>query len=158
MPLSRDLREFIECLNSNKVEYLVVGALAVSWHGFPRYSADIDFLTRPSQANATRVLRALSQFGFGSLNLSASDLTLPGRVVQLGYEPNRIDLLTSITGVSFDDAWDDRVPGDLDGIPVHFIGRSSLLRNRRHRSRQGPHRRGGTPQAEAVELAVLARR
>ena len=76
MPLSRDLREFIECLNSNEVEYLVVGALAVSWHGFPRYSADIDFPIRPSHANAVRVLRALSQFGFGSLDISAADLTV----------------------------------------------------------------------------------
>jgi len=67
MPLSSDLREFIECLNSNEVEYPVVGALAVSWHGFPRYSADIDFPIRPSHTNAARVLRALSQFGFGSL-------------------------------------------------------------------------------------------
>ena len=105
MPLSSDLREFIECLNSNEVEYLVVGALAVSWHGFPRYSADIDFLIRPSRANADRVLRALSQFGFGSLDISSSDLTVTGKVIQLGYEPNRIDLMTSVTGVSFDDAW-----------------------------------------------------
>jgi len=73
MPLSSDLREFIECLNSNGVEYLVVGALAVSWHGFPRYSADIDFLVRPSHANAVRALRALSQFGFDSLDISVSD-------------------------------------------------------------------------------------
>jgi hypothetical protein len=79
MPLSKDLREFIECLNSNKVEYLVVGALAVSWHGLPRYSADIDFPIRPSHANAERVLWALSQFGFGSLDISASDLTLTGK-------------------------------------------------------------------------------
>jgi hypothetical protein len=69
-------------LNSNEVEYLVVGALAVSWHGFPRYSADIDFLIRPNHANAERVLRALSQFGFGSLDISVSDLTLPGKVIQ----------------------------------------------------------------------------
>jgi hypothetical protein len=130
MPLSRDLREFIECLNSNEVEYLIVGALAVSWHGFARYSADVDFLIRPSQANAVRVLRALSQFGFGSLDISASDLTSSGKVIQLGYEPNRIDLMTSVTGVSFDDAWDDRDTGDLDGLRVNFIGRSSLLRNK----------------------------
>ena len=129
MPLSRDLREFIECLNSNEVEYLVVGALAVSWHGFPRYSADVDFLIRPSQANAVRVPRALYQFGFSSLDISA-DLTATGKVIQLGYEPNRIDLMTSVTGVSFDDAWDDRAPGDLDGLPVNFIGRLSLLRNK----------------------------
>ena len=84
MLLSRELREFIECLNSNEVEYLVVGALAVSWHGFPRYSADVDLLIRPSHANAERVLRALSQFGFGSLGIPASDLTLTGKVIQLG--------------------------------------------------------------------------
>jgi hypothetical protein len=130
MPLSSDLREFIECLNSNEVEYLVVGALPVSWHGFPRYSADIDFLIRPSHANALRVLRALSQFGFGSLGISVTDLIQPGKVIQLGYEPNRIDLMTSVTGVSFDDAWDDRARGDLDGLPVNFMGRSSLLRNK----------------------------
>src|SRR5258708_10244884 len=105
MPLHKDLREFIECLNSSRVEYLVVGALAVSWHGFPRYSADVDFLIRPSQANAVRVLRALSQFGFGSLDVSASDLTVTGKVIQLGYEPNRIDLMTSVTGGSFGEAW-----------------------------------------------------
>jgi hypothetical protein len=114
----------------NEVEYLIVGALAVSWRGFPRYSADIDFLIRPIDGNAVRVLRALSQFGFGSLDISRSDLTLAGKVIQLGYEPNRIDLMTSVTGVSFDDAWEDRAPGELDGLPVNFIGRSSLLRNK----------------------------
>jgi hypothetical protein len=130
MPLSKDLREFIECLNSNEVEYLVVGALAVSWHGFPRYSADADFLIRLSHVNAERALRALAQFGFGSLDISASDLILTGKVIQLVYEPNRIDLMTSVTGVSFADAWEDRAPGNLDGLPVNFIGRSFLLRNK----------------------------
>jgi hypothetical protein len=90
----------------------------------------IDFLLRPLPANAQRVLRALSQFGFGNLGISASDLTAPGKVIQLGYEPNRIDLMTSITGVSFDEAWEDRAPGDLDGLPVNFIGRAALLRNK----------------------------
>ena len=94
MPLSRGLREFIECLNSNEVDYLVVGALAVSWHGFPRYSADVDFLIRPSHANAERVLRATADFGFGSLDISAAYLTIQGKVIQLGHEPNRIDLMT----------------------------------------------------------------
>ena len=130
MPLSRDLHEFIGCLNSNKVEYLIVGAMAVSWHGFPRYSGDIDFLVRSDLANAELILRALSQFGFGNLGISAGDFTAPGKVVQLGYEPNRIDLLTSVTGVSFDEAWESRSAGELDGIPVHFIGRAALLRNK----------------------------
>jgi hypothetical protein len=124
MPLSKDLREFVECLNSNRVEYLVVGALAVSWHRFPRYSADVDFLVRPSPANAERLLSAVHQFGFGSPDISMDDLTASGKVIQLGYEPNRIDLMTSITGVTFDDARETRSSGDLDGTPIHFIGRA----------------------------------
>jgi hypothetical protein len=99
------------------------------------------------------VLRALSQLGFGSFDITAADLTGAGKVIQLGYEPNRIDLMTSISGVSFDEAWDDRAPGDLDGLPVNFIGRSSLLRNGCHWPRQGSHRRRGASEAETVELA-----
>ena len=130
MPLSRDLQEFAECLNSNKVEFPIVGALAVSWHGFPRYSGDIDFPIRPTDENARRVKSALAQFGFGALDIALSDLTGPGKVVQLGYAPNRIDLLTSITGVTFEEAWETRESGDLVGLPVFFIGRSALLRNK----------------------------
>jgi len=130
MPLHKDLQEFIECLNSSKVEYLVVGALAVSWYGFPRYSADVDFLIRPSLDNAKRLLEAIRMFGIGSLTLSAEDFAVPDKVVQLGVQPNRIDLMTSITGVSFEDAWDSRVSGAVEGIPVQFIGRTALLRNK----------------------------
>lgn len=130
MSLSKDLREFIECLNSNKVEYLIVGAFAVSWYGFPRYSADIDVLVRSDTDNAEAVLRAISQFGMGALGISIGDLTTAGTVIQLGYEPNRIDLLTSVTGVSFDEAWKERSAGEVDGVPVVFIGRAALLRNK----------------------------
>jgi hypothetical protein len=130
MPLSKDLREFIECLNSNKAEYLVVGAFAVSWHGFPRYSGDIDFLVRPTPENAALVLRAIADFGMGSLDISVADLAVPGKVVQIGLEPNRIDLMSSVTGVTFDEAWAEKESGQLDGVPVHFIGRSALLRNK----------------------------
>ena len=130
MPLNKDLREFIECLNSNKVEYLIVGAMAVSWHGFPRYSGDIDFLVRPDAANAERVLKSLRDFGFGKLDIAASDLTAPGKVIQLGREPNRIDILTSVTAVTFEDAWTSRSAGKLDGIDVQFIGRDALLKNK----------------------------
>ncbi len=130
MPLHRDLREFVECLNSSKVDYLVVGALAVSWHGFPRYSADIDFLVRPTRENASRVMDALDRFGFGSLGITVEDFSVPGKVIQMGYEPNRIDVMTSVTGVTFDEAWEGRSTGELDGIPVQFIGRAALLRNK----------------------------
>ncbi len=130
MRLQKDLKEFIECFNSSKVEYLVVGALAVSWYGFPRYSADVDLLVRPSSENAERILQALGNFGMGSLGLSSENFRMPGKVVQLGVEPNRIDLLTSITGVSFEDAWESRASGTLDEIPVQFIGREALVRNK----------------------------
>jgi hypothetical protein len=130
MSLSKDLREFIECLNSNRVDYLVVGALAVSWHGFPRYSADVDFLVRPTELNSQRLLNAIREFGFGSLDTLLQDLTVPGKVIQLGFEPNRIDLMTSVTGVSFEDAWQTRSSGQLDGIPVDFIGRTACYATR----------------------------
>ena len=105
MPLNKDLREFLGLLNSNGVEYLVVGAFAVAFHGFPRYTADLDLLVRPTAENADRVLRTLSEFGFGKLDIQAADLREPGMVVQLGVKPNRIDLLTAISGVSFEEAW-----------------------------------------------------
>jgi hypothetical protein len=131
MALTKDSREFIGCLHSNRVEFLIVGAMAVSWHGFPRYSGDIDFFVRPDRENALRLLAALEQFGFGSLGITPDDLSAENRVIQLGVEPNRIDLMTSISGVSFDEAWQSRVPASLDGIEVDFIGREALIRNKR---------------------------
>ncbi len=130
MPLNKDLREFLGLLNSNEVEYLVVGAFAVAYHGFPRYTADLDLFIRPNPENAGRVLRALSQFGFGSAGILAEDLQAPGKVIQLGVQPNRVDLLTAISGVSFEEAWAARIKADLEGIPACFIGRAALLRNK----------------------------
>src|SRR5258708_32883638 len=99
MPLNNDLREFVALLNSNRVEYLIVGAFAVAHHGFPRYTRDLDILVRPRADNAWRTLEALTQFGFGALGIRSEDLESPGKVVQLGIPPNRIDLLTSISGL-----------------------------------------------------------
>jgi hypothetical protein len=108
-----------------------VGALAVSWHGFPRYSGDIDFFVRPGRENALRLMAALERFGFGGLGITLEDLSTEDRVIQLGVEPNRIDLMTSISGISFEEAWQSRVPATLDGIEVDFIGREALIRNKR---------------------------
>ena len=130
MQLSKDLREFVELLTSNKVEYLVVGAFAVAWHGYVRFTADIDFLIRPDPANAELVVKTLRDFGFASLGVSREDLIEPGRIVQLGVKPNRIDLITSIAGVTFEEAWASRVAGTLDGLPVAYIGREALIRNK----------------------------
>jgi hypothetical protein len=130
MPLNKDWRTFLELLNSNEVEYLVVGAFAVAFHGFPRYTADLDLLVRPTDENANRVMRALSEFGFGKVGIEVTDLVSPGIVVQLGVKPNRIDLLTAISGVSFEEAWTARNEAELDGIATHFIGLAALLRNK----------------------------
>jgi hypothetical protein len=131
MRLPKDWREFIGSLNSGEVEYLIVGAFALAFHGFPRYTGDIDILVRATPVNARKMVQVLSDFGFGSLGLSASDFLTLGRVIQLGLAPNRIDLLTSITGVEFEDAWQRRVPAELDGVPVLFIDRESLIRNKK---------------------------
>lgn len=130
MQLSKDLREFVELLNSNRVEYVVVGAFAVAWHGYARFTADIDFLVRPDRSNAELVVRALTDFGFASLGIALEDLMRPGRIVQLGVKPNRIDLITSIAGVTFEEVWTSRVAGMLDGLPVAYIGRDALIRNK----------------------------
>ena len=87
-------------------------------------------LVRPKGENARRVLHALAQFGFGGLGIRAEDLEAPGKVMQLGVSPNRIDLITSISGVTFEQAWDSREPAELDGVAVFFIGRTPLLRNK----------------------------
>lgn len=130
MPLNSDLREFVALLNSKEVDYLVVGAFAVSFHGYPRYTADLDVLVKPTIENAKRLLQVLSAFGFESLRVTEADLTEPDRVIQLGVNPNRIDLLTSISGVTFEEAWSGHCDGELDGIPTQFIGRRELIRNK----------------------------
>jgi hypothetical protein len=130
MRLNKDLKEFVELLNANRVEYLVVGAFAVAWHGYARFTADIDFLVRPTAANAEAVLAVFRQFGFGDLKIAAADLSRSDQIVQLGVKPNRIDIITSIAGVSFDQAWAGRVHGFIDEVPVPFLGREDLIRNK----------------------------
>lgn len=131
MPLPADWRAFIKSLNSNGVEYVIVGAVALAHHGFPRYTGDLDILIRNSPENAKRLESALAAFGLAALGLQAADFSESYRVIQLGVPPNRIDLLTSITGVPFDEAWASRVHADVEGIPVNFIGREALIRNKR---------------------------
>ncbi len=131
MKLAKDVHAFIASLNSQQVEYVVVGGHAVAFHGYPRFTGDIDFLLRPSVDNARRVLLALADFGFSSLDITEQDLTRPGQVIQLGYPPNRIDLVTEVTGVAFDAVWAGRVSARLDGLEVQIMGREALLTNKR---------------------------
>src|SRR5712691_1832241 len=103
MPLSSDLREFLESLNSRGIDYVIVGAHSLAFHGRPRYTGDLDILLRPTPENASKIVDLLSEFGFASSGFKQSDFTEPEQVIQLGRVPNRIDLLTSITGVRVDD-------------------------------------------------------
>ena len=130
MATNRDWKEFVASLNANGVEYVIVGAIALTWHGYPRYTGDLDILVRPESGNACKVLAALFAFGFAGLDVMEDDLTSPDCIVQLGYPPGRIDIITSISGVSFDDVWAGRVIGDFGGVPANYIGRSELLRNK----------------------------
>ena len=135
MPLPKDWRAFIESLNSNGVDYLIVGAVALAHHGVPRYTGDLDVLVRNSADNASRPEATLQTFEFGELGLKQADFVNSYQVVRLGLPPNRIDLLSSITGLPFDEAWAERVEVDLDGIRVNFIGRQAMIRNKKATAR-----------------------
>jgi hypothetical protein len=129
--LDPDFKDFVEVFVANDVRFLIVGGFAVAAHGLPRYTGDLDAWVWVSSENASRVVRALDAFGFAGLGLTEDDFSQPDRVVQLGYPPYRIDILTSIEGVQFDEAWSRRVVLELDGILVPFIGRDDLLTNKR---------------------------
>lgn len=130
MRLNKDLREFIALLNSEKVEYVLVGGYALAFHGVPRYTGDIDFLVRPTVENGARIESVLRAFGFASMNLTAADFSAPDRIVQLGHPPFRIDLLTSISGVPFEEIWNNRMASELEGLPIAVISRADLIRNK----------------------------
>lgn len=126
----KDLREFVELLNSRRVESVVVGAHALAFHRHPRYTGDLDLLVRPTVDNARRIVEVLREFGLASFGLAEDDLSKPVHVIQLGCPPNRIDLMTSISGISFDEVWESRENSTLEGIPVGFIGRKAFVRNK----------------------------
>jgi hypothetical protein len=129
MRVSKDLREFIELLNANGVERLVVGAFAVAWRGHARFTADIDFFVRPNRANAELIVKTLRDFGFGGLNVTADDLCRPDQMLQLGVKPDLIDIVASIGGVSFDEAWNDKIAGSIDGVGIVWRA-EELIRNK----------------------------
>ncbi len=132
MKLQRDLREFVALLNSHDVEYLVVGAHAVAFHGYPRYTGDLDLFVRASSDNAARLRTVLDEFGFSEVAAEVeSAVSTPGMVVQLGHPPNRIDLLTSISAIEFDHAWRGSIHGLLDDLPVRIIALADLIRNKK---------------------------
>jgi len=136
MEIQSDFKELLELFNSHKVEYLITGAYALAFHGAPRYTGDIDLYIKPDPSNARRIVNALDQFGFGSLGLKAEDFTTPGQIIQLGVPPARIDIITSISGVSWEEAEGGKIAGSCGGVPVYFIGREQFIANKQAIGRQ----------------------
>jgi predicted nucleotidyltransferase len=129
--LNQDFKEFIQSLNDNQVRYLVIGGYAVALHGYPRYTKDIDIWIEMSPENATRMLQALEQFGFASLDLQPQDFMTPDQVIQLGYPPGRIDLLTTPDGVDFATCYATKLEINIDGVLVNFIDLANLRINKK---------------------------
>jgi len=133
--LSSDLREFIHLLNTKSVKYVIVGAWALAFHGRPRYTGDIDIFVAREQDNARRLMEVIEAFGFGQSGIKRDDFLQVDHVIQLGREPNRIDILTGISGVTFDEAWDSREQGSISDVGVYVISRDLLIKNKRAANR-----------------------
>lgn len=131
MILTPDFKEFIQSLNDNEVRYLVVGGYAVAFHGHPRFTKDVDIWVWIDEQNAANLVKALDQFGFASLGLTAEDFLEPDIIIQLGYPPNRIDLITSLKGVEFSDCYAQRVEEMVDGVALPFIDLENLKKNKK---------------------------
>jgi len=131
--VNEDFRDLLTALLGAEARFLVVGAHAMAVHGVPRATGDLDVWIARDPTNVGRVWAALTRFGapVAALGVSQGDLGHPDRVVQIGLPPRRIDVLTSISGVEFDEAWPDRVTHELDGLAVPFLGRAALIRNKR---------------------------
>lgn len=128
--LNQDFREFIKSLNDNRVRYLIIGGYAVALHGHPRYTKDMDVWVEMSAENAANMARALEQFGFGSLGLQAADFLVPDQIIQLGYPPNRIDLIATPPGVDFESCYESRAEVVIDEVTVNFIDLDNLKKSK----------------------------
>ncbi|MFH1159499.1 MAG: hypothetical protein V1733_00940 [bacterium] len=131
MVLNKDFREFIALLNANNVAYLIVGGYAVAFHGYPRYTKDLDVWILISEKNAELVINALHQFGFSGTTFKKTDFLNPEDIIQLGYPPNRIDIVMSCDGVDFDVCYTNRIQVIIDGVDMNFIDLENLRKNKR---------------------------
>ena len=129
--MNRDFAEMLSALSEAGAEFLIVGAHALAAHGAPRATGDLDIWVSPTPANARRVMQALTAFGAPLHDLTLDDLTRSDTVFQIGVPPSRVDILTGVSGVQFDDAWLRRVPLDVEGAAVSVISREDFIRNKR---------------------------
>jgi hypothetical protein len=128
--LSPDYKEFIQSLNDNQVRYLMVGGYAVALHGYPRFTKDMDIWIELAPKNAARMVKALDQFGFTSLKLKDADFLVEDQIIQLGYPPNRIDIITTLPGVEFRECYKKRLQIEIEGVNINFIDLDNLRKNK----------------------------
>ena len=145
---NQDFKDLFVELNAYGVEFLVVGAHALAAHGHVRATKDLDVWVRPNRENAIRILRALRSFGAPTHFVTEEDLSSPGITFQIGVEPIRVDIITSVDGLTFEPAWQNRIASDYGGEPVFVVSREDLIRNKRAAAR---------PQ-DLVDIAALERR
>ncbi len=131
MPANPDFKELLSIFNDEHVEYLVAGAHAVIYHTQPRYTKDLDLWVNPTPANAARVHQALARFGAPLRGVTVDDFADTETIYQMGVPPNRIDVITAVDGVTFAEAWADRVQTTYDGVPFSLMGKATLIRNKR---------------------------
>ena len=131
METQQDFKELLALLNEHRVKYLIVGGYALAFHGAPRYTGDLDILVKVDKENAKRVLAALIDFGFGQTGISIEDFEKPRMVIQLGVAPLRIDIITSLTAVDWEQAYAGRVSGRYGDVPTDYIGREQFIANKK---------------------------
>ena len=130
MVLDENFKEFVKLLNANGVKYLVVGGFAVAYHGYPRYTKDIDFWIWAEIENADKLLQTIQEFGLSTIGIQMEDLLDVNNVIQLGYEPNRIDLIMQLDGVDFNSCFEHRQAAVFEGIDIPFINLDDLIKNK----------------------------
>ena len=131
MVTQSDYKELFTSLNAHSVDYVIVGAFALAFHGIPRNTGDVDILVEATPSNAKRVMAALNAFGLGDIGLTESDFTKKDHVVQIGVAPVRVDFMTSINGVTWSEAAASRLASDYDGVPIWLLSREALIKNKR---------------------------
>lgn len=136
MKVEKDYEDILRLFNKFRVKYCIVGAFAVAFYALPRYTKDMDILIEPSKSNSKRVIKALIEFGFKGLGLKDEYFTQPNQIIQLGYEPVRIDIITSISGCEFNEVWKNRKKGKYGNVLVNFIGLNELIKNKEASSRK----------------------
>ena len=136
METQPDFKELLELFNAHSVNYVIVGAYALAFHGAPRYTGDLDIFVQPTVGNAASVMAALRDFGFGKVGITEADFTKPDIVVQLGYPPVRVDLMTSITGVTWEAVDRGAVAGEYGNVHVRYIGKDEYKINKRQLGRK----------------------